>query len=192
MVTETTPALVTADDLWKRHASGQHGELVRGEFCDLMPPGVLHAWIVARIAGLLYVYLVDRNIGTVLAGDHGVVVERNPDTVRGPDVAFYSFQTMPLNPDILGFTDLVPELVVEVRSPNDSRADIHDKAMMWLGHGVQVVWVVLPQTRQIDVYRASAQTETLSESDYLVGDNVLPDFRCPVSDMFPAVASDAE
>ena len=192
MVTEAPPRLVTADDLLELSSDGFYGELIRGELCEQMPPGVLHAWIVARIAGLLYVHLVDKVIGTVLAGDHGVLVERDPDTVRAPDVAFYSAETMPLNPVVSGYTDLVPDLVVEVRSPNDSRADVHDKAMMWLSIGVKIVWVVLPETRRVDVYRPGAETATLSGTESLVGDNVLPEFVCSIGDMFPALESDTE
>ena len=86
MAAEAGSALITADDLLAHDRRYRHGELIRGEFHQLTPPGVLHAWIVARIAGLLYVFLSDKPIGTVLAGDHGVLIERDPDTVRGPDL----------------------------------------------------------------------------------------------------------
>ena len=93
---------------------------------------------------------------------------------------------MPLNPNLSGFTELIPDLVVEVRSPSDSRADIHDKAMMWLSHGAGIVWVVLPETRRVDVYRRGLKTQTLNEPDDLDGGGVLPGFHCAVSSIFPA------
>ncbi len=71
MVTESPPNLISAADLLARDGQSARSELIRGEFCELMPPGVLHAWIVTRIAGLLYAYLLDNAIGTILAGDPG-------------------------------------------------------------------------------------------------------------------------
>ncbi len=76
---------------------------------------------------------------------------------------------MPLNPSTRGFTELVPDLVVEARSPSDSCASVHDKALMWLNQGIKVAWVVLPKIRCVDVYRLGVKTETLNEPDDLDG-----------------------
>ena len=78
----------------------------------------------------------------------------------------------------------MPDLVVEVASPSDSRPQIHDKARMWLSHGVRLVWVVHPDTRTVDVHRADRDAGTLGEEDSLDGMDVLPGFSCPVKAVF--------
>ena len=76
------------------------------------------------------------------------------------------------------------ELVVEIRSPRDSAADIAEKALMWLANGVLIVWTVDPDARTVDVYRAGFPVVTLADGDSLDGGDVLPGFSCAVSDIF--------
>ena len=79
---------------------------------------------------------------------------------------------------------MVPDLVVEVASPSDSRRELNDKAQMWLRHGVRVVWVVQPDTRTVDVHPADGPVVTLGDDDSLGGGDVLPGFSCAVRAVF--------
>ena len=119
-----------------------------------------------------------------MASDLGVRLERDPDTVREPDIAFISAERLSLDADVPGYLELVPDLVVEVASPSDSRREINEKASMWLEYGVQLVWVPFPDTRTVDVYCADSATVTLNEDDTLDGSDVLPGFTCRVSEIF--------
>src|SRR5262245_40502366 len=68
---------------------GRQLELVRGEVVEMSRPGKLHGLICANVVGILRNYAVARKKGYVCSNDTGVVVRRNPDTVRGPDVLFF-------------------------------------------------------------------------------------------------------
>ena len=83
-----------------------------------------------------------------------------------------------------GYAEVAPDLVVEIASPGDSRRTVHDKARMWLSHGVRLVWVVHPETRTVDVHQADRDTATAGEDDALDGLDVLPGFSCPVWTVF--------
>ena len=83
-----------------------------------------------------------------------------------------------------GYAEVVPDLLVEVVSPNDTRREVAAKARMWLRYDVRLVWVVLTQTRSVDVYRPGHAVETLTDQDTLNGLDVLPGFTCPVSAIF--------
>ncbi len=185
MTTETSAKLMTADELLRLGADAR-GELIRGVFCEMTPTGVQHARIAARLTVRLGVFIEPRRLGELAVGDMGVRLERDPDTVRAPDIAFTSAECSALEPAITGYAEVVPDLAVEVRSPNDSRREVHDKALMWLSHGVRLVWVVHPDTRTIDVYRADAPAATLAGDATLDGCDVLPGFACPVSAVFDA------
>ena len=76
MVTEAPPTLVTAEELLRLSAKGFYGELIRGELCEAMPPGIRHGKIVARIAALLLFFVDPKKLGTVVAGDPGVWLEQ--------------------------------------------------------------------------------------------------------------------
>ena len=114
----------------------------------------------------------------------GIRLEREPDTVREPDIAFISAERMPLDVRVRGYSEVVPELVVEIVSPSDSRDSVHDKAYMWLFHGVALVWVVDPETRTLAVYQIGSPRVILTEEDTLDGSPVLPGFSMPVTEVF--------
>ena len=181
---ESLPRLVTADELLKLDAQGFCGELIRGVLCEMPPPGIEHGQICLRIGSLILRFVDERRLGTATTNDAGVVLERDPDTVRGPDVAFYSNDRLSPGVRVPGYSEHPPDLAVEVKSPNDSRDDIHDKALMWLSYGVRLVWVVLPDTRTVDVYRSSRDITTVSGGSELSDDGVLPGFRCTLEDVF--------
>ena len=179
-MTTTGAELLTADELLRLDV---RGELIRGVLHEMPPPGAEHAEIVANLTIRLGNFIQPRRLGR-LATDMGVWLERGPDTVRAPDIAFTSAERSPLGPRITGYPEVVPDLAVEVRSPRDSRADLDRKAEMWLSHGVRLVWVVHPGNRTIDVHRSGADAVTLADHASLDGLDVLPGFTCPVSAVF--------
>ena len=183
--TATTGArLLTAADLLRLYGEDVRGELIRGVLCETMAAGQEHGEIAMRLGAALLGFIEPRGLGRVTGSDSGVWLERDPDTVREPDVAFFSAEKMPLNARITGYAEVVPDLVVEVASPGDSRREVHDKARMWLSHGVRLIWVVHPETRTVDVYRTDGAAATLSETDALDGLDVLPGFTCALSAVF--------
>ena len=176
--------LLTADDLRRLCDEGVRGELVRGVLHETMPTGHRHGKIVANLTFELCSFVKPRGLGTVVASDAGFWLERDPDTVREPDVAFTSAQKIPLDAEIDGYAEAVPDLVVEVVSPSQSRGWARDRAAMWLRHGARLVWVVHPDTATVDVHRRDEAASTRSEGDLLDGLDVLPGFACAVSDVF--------
>ena len=185
MTTESTTRLMTADELL-RLDTDVRGELIRGVFYEMPPPGLEHNEIAANLGYELKAFIKPRRLGRLGVGDTGILLERDPDTVRAPDVAFFHAERLPLGPRVTGYPDVVPDLAAEVRSPNDSGAELGRKARLWLGHGVRLVWVVNPDSRTVDVYRPDAPVATLDDSDNLDGLDVLPGFTCPVSAIFDA------
>ncbi|MCY3951298.1 MAG: Uma2 family endonuclease [bacterium] len=176
-------ALLTAADLLRLDAEGVRGELIRGELCETLPAGQRHGKIVMRLGARLVVFAEAGRLGTVVGSDSGVRLERDPDTVREPDIAFTSVERLPLGADVEGYAEVVPDLVVEVASPGDSRWAAHDKARMWLSHGVRLVWVVYPQTRSVEVHRSESPIETIIGEGVLDGLDVVPGFSCPLSEV---------
>ena len=183
-MTTAKTKLLTADELLRLYSHGVRGELIRGVLHETMPTGQEHGETAANATFLLASFVKPRKLGRLTTSDAGVWLERNPDTVREPDVAFFSAEKIPPGLRVTGYSEVVPDLVVEISSPSDSRRQIREKAMMWLDHGVLLVWVAHPNTRTIDVHRAGGDLTTLSEGDTLDGGDVLPGFTCDVSDIF--------
>ena len=176
--------LLTADDLLRLYNEGVKGELVLGVLCETVAAGIEHGEIAVNIAAPLRVFVRQERLGRVIASDAGIRLERGPDTVREPDVAFISAERLPLGVRVRGYSDVVPDLVVEIISPSDSHQAVHDKACMWLYHGVTLVWVVDPDRRTVTVRQSRESTVVLGEGDMLDGSPVLPGFAMPVAEVF--------
>ena len=185
---KTKPArrLLTADDLLRLDAQGVRGELISGALIEMTPTGREHGQIVANLVGELRNFVKPRKLGILTTSDSGVRLERDPDTVREPDVAFFSAEKSPLNERVTGYAEVVPDLVAEVASPSDSRAAVNDKALMWLRYGARLVWVVHPDARVVEVHREGHPVAALGENDALDGLDALPGFACPVREIFEA------
>ena len=180
----TATELLTADDLLRLDSQGTRGELIRGVFHEIMSSGLEHSKIAAKLTVLLGIFVMPRNLGTLATSDLGVWLERDPDTVREPDIAYFSAARLPPNVRITGYAEVPPDLVVEIVSPSDTRREVRDKARMWLSYGVALVWVVQPDTRTVDVYEPDQAVVSLTDQDTLDGSEVLPGFTCPISDIF--------
>ena len=176
--------LLTAEDLLRLYSEGVRGELIRGVLHETMPAGFKHGWIATKLIALLMNFIQPRALGTLVASDSGVWLERDPDTVREPDIAFTSVERLPINADIDGYSEVVPDLVVEIVSPNDRPGEVVEKTAMWLSFGVRLVWLVRPDSRTIEVHHLGGQVEMLGEDDALDGLDVLPGFSCDVAAVF--------
>ena len=183
---QTASELLTADDLLRLYADGVRGELIRGALSETMPAGLRHGQIAVNLAILLGVFVKPKKLGVLAGSDSGVLLERDPDTVREPDVAFFSAEKIPPDADIPGYAEVAPDLVVEIVSPTDRLSAVNDKALMWLRYGVRLVWVVRPEERLVDVHRDGHPVVTLDESAALDGHDVLPGFSCAVREVFGA------
>ncbi len=115
----------------------------------------------------------------------GVLTEREPDTVRGADVAFYSYNRVPKG--MLPreeYLDVVPELVFEVLSPDDRWPKVMAKVVEYLDAGVGVVCVLDPSRRNLYLYEGEEPVRILSENDEFTLPTILGEFRVAVRDFY--------
>ena len=161
---------------------GSFLELVRGEVIVMPPAKGKHGICCQRVGRFLGNFVDPAKLGWVTTNDTGVVLERGPDTVRGPDVAFWSIARQPAMPD--GYFLIPPDIAVEVLSPSDRRGDVRAKIKEYVFYSVSLVWLVDPETRTVMVYQGSMRGTELGDDDLLDGGDVLPGFSCKVSDLF--------
>jgi Uma2 family endonuclease len=180
----TATALLTAEEYLLLPDNGQPTELVRGKVIPMNVPFPRHGEICVQTAYLLRRYLETHEIGRVVSNDSGVVTERNPDTVRGADVAYYSYARVPRGPLPRGYLPVPPELVFEVRSPTDRWSEIQIKVGEYLQAGVSVVCVLDEQTRTAHLFDANQPPRALSEDKDLTFPDILGGFRASVRQFF--------
>jgi Uma2 family endonuclease len=188
MVTATQEKLLTAEEFAElpNPPDGSQQELVRGVIITMPPPQLPHGFVCAKAARLVGNHCDDNNLGFVTANDAGVITARGPDTVRGPDVAFWSFKRLPSVPE--KYAEVLPDLAIEVLSPGNTRRQIEAKIVEYLTGGSKMVWVIDPMDRTVSVYKpgpSELEGTILHSGSTLEGEDVLPGFRCPVSAFFP-------
>lgn len=180
----TTLQQVTADELFARRKDGFRYELVKGELRKMSPAGSEHGAIIVRITIRLGQHVEANNLGVCFGAETGFKIASDPDTVRAPDVAFVSRGRVPESGIPKKFWPGAPDLAVEVLSPGDSLEEVEEKVEDWLSAGARAVWVVSPKRRGVSVYRSMTDVTRLSESGEIDGGDVVPGFRCKVSEIF--------
>jgi Uma2 family endonuclease len=184
MPTQVSAPLLTLDEYAKLPCDGTETELVRGKVVRMPPTFPYHGLICSRLVRILGAFAEEHGLGWVLSNDAGVVTERDPDTLRGPDVAFYSYARIPKGPfPQNAYLSVVPELVVEVRSPSDRWPKVLAKMAEYLDAGVSVVCILDAESQKVQLYR-DALPQTLHGSDDLTVPDILPGFRVSVSRFF--------
>jgi Uma2 family endonuclease len=146
------------------------------------PAGFRHGQVVARIVHIIATFLETSPIGIVLGDNVGLHFPNG--NLRSPDVFFVRNSKVPVGKEAKGFGNFVPDLAVEILSPNDSLKEVGQKIGEFLECGVTVVWLVDPERETVTVYRSLSQTEQLSSKDVITTE-CLPGFSCAVSRFFP-------
>jgi Uma2 family endonuclease len=176
--------LWTAEEFGRRADSGYPEELVRGRIVTMTPPGRRHGQVCSKVDRILGNFAEEHDLGHVLSNDSGVITERGPDTVRGPDIAFYSYDRIPKGPLPSGYGPEIPELVFEVRSPGDRWREMTIKAGEYLSAGVSFVVILDPEAETAVVYGGDEPPRVLGTDDELAFPELLGAFRVKVGRFF--------
>ena len=176
--------LVSAEELERMGERDFGFELVRGELVPVTPAGREHGVLAGFLAFDLTAFVRPRHLGRVYPDGTGYKLSANPDTVRGPDVSFVSRERDAALKARRGFIPGAPDLAAEIRSPDDTVAQLEAKAVEYLDAGSRLVWLVYPHSRQAKVHQPGHAPVTLSADDTLDGGDVLPGFALPLSRLF--------
>jgi Uma2 family endonuclease len=187
MTTATTVQRMTAEEFfdWVHRPENDDRwfELDRGKVIELSPPNRVHGRVCACVGFVLADFTFRRKKGYVTTNNAGVILARNPDTVRGPDVALYEdavrFADLPSRYD-----ELPPRIAVEVLSPDDRADLVVRKLVDYLAGGVQLVWLIDPITCTATVWRGDRMPYRVDRDGELSGEEVLPGLTCKLADLF--------
>jgi Uma2 family endonuclease len=164
-------------------------ELHRGEIIEMPPPGELHGILCAWITHLLWRYVLERGRGRVCSNDTGLIVARDPDAVRGPDVILLD-DTRQLDQLSRRYIDRLPALVVEVLSPNDQKGKVDLRISQYQRRGIPLIWIVDPEARTVSVYRPGKEHYVRDDTEEVTGEDVLPGMRYDVAEFFTLPGSE--
>lgn len=159
-------------------------ELEEGRLIEMTPAGFEHGRVAGRIYEALRAYLRRNELGQVATSEVGMIVARDPDTVRGAEVVFISWTRLPRGRRVKGFLEVPPELVVEVFSPEDRWSEVERKVAEYHAFGVDLVWVADPGTETVRVFPKGADPRVTHGNGHLEAGQVLPGLEIAVASLF--------
>ncbi len=176
----TTGQAATEADLLRMPSDGWKYELVDGEI-RMSPAGARHGQVCVSLVLRLGSFVKERRLGHVFDSSTGFRLPGG--NVRLPDVCFVARGRFKAEKVPDGFGDVVPDLAVEVLSPDDRARDVLDKVGEYLQAGVRLVWVVDPRRERAVAYRSLTDIANIGPDDLLDGGEVLPGFRVKLKEI---------
>jgi Uma2 family endonuclease len=172
--------LLTAEEYARTPDDGR-SELVRGRVVALTFPPPRHGQVCSQASRLICDAVEDHGH---LVVNIGIVTRRDPDTVRGADVVYYSFDRVAKGPLPWEYLAVPPELILEVLAPDDRGRDVLERSLEFLDTGVNHVCILDPATATIQIHTADHPPRLLTADDEFALPEVLGQFRVPVRRFF--------
>ena len=176
----TAARAATEADLMAMPDNGSRYELVDGEIRSMSPAGRPHGRVVVRLTVRLGAFVEAQCLGESYDSSTGFRMLNG--NVRSPDLSFVSATRLE-GAAADGYLPVAPDLAVEILSPGDRSREVLDKVGEYLDSGVRLVWVIDPEKRSATRYRSLVDVRTLDVDDVLDGEDVVPGFRCALSEI---------
>ncbi len=175
---------LTAEQFAERYHDANGYELVRGELIELPPAGMGHSGSNAQVCILVGAWAKSTGLGRVFVGEAALITERDPDTLRGADLAYYSYERLPKGKRRFGYSTVPPELIVEIVGERGDWKRALKKVGEYLSMGVDRVWLLDAEAESVRVVRPNGPPIELAGDDELRDEVILPGFSCRVSELF--------
>ncbi len=166
-----------------RLPEGWRYEIDEGELIIMPPAGFEHGEISAAVVTALQTHVRAHHLGVTLTNEPGFRLRRGPDTLRAPDVAFVSNERLARVADRRRFSEVPPDLAVEVLSPSDANVDMERKVQQYLAAGVRSVWILDPAAGTLRQIAAGGGERVTTHPDAIVEDPVLPGFHASLREL---------
>jgi Uma2 family endonuclease len=185
---QTVTGLMTADEFFDSpYAEGF--ELINGKVVSKrggteinMPTGAKHGAVTDELESRISYFVRENKLGKVFAAETGFILAEG--TVRGIDISFVGNEKITKFGIPESFFPCAPDLAVEVISPGNTFDEIQDKIEQYLAAGTKLVWIVYPKRKMVHIHRQSNVIKVLRENDELTGEEVLPDFKVRLTEIF--------
>jgi len=143
----TTSKIVTYEEWLRMPEVEGREEVVDGQIVIMPPNKWSHQEILAELHAILLAQF-DRKVVRVASSVFGLVIRKEPLTLRSPDLALFVRKNIV---ELDGYVYSPPELIVEVLSPRHTRRDMVKKTEDYQSIGVPELWILSPEARTWEV-----------------------------------------
>ncbi|MBE9092556.1 Uma2 family endonuclease [Tychonema sp. LEGE 07203] len=163
-------------------------ELEDGRLSIVGPSDIVSSEISSILIRLLGNWVYPRRLGRVFDSAGGFIM---PDTnVKAPDVSFVRAARLRQSPRYFG--ELVPDLVVEIKSQSDRIKPIETKVLKFIELGAVVGILIDPDEETVTIYRSTGEPTVLGNGDILTVAELFPGWELPVSELWPPIFTEEE
>lgn len=163
-------------------------ELEDGRLSIVGPSDIVSSEISSRLIAFLFAWINPRRLGRVFDSAGGFIM---PDTnVKAPDVSFVRAARLRQSPRYFG--ELVPDLVVEIKSQSDRIKLIETKVLKFIELGAIVGILIDPDEETVTIYRSTGEPTVLGNGDILTVAELFPGWELPVSELWPPIFTEEE
>ena len=163
-------------------------ELEDGRLSVMGPSDIVSSEISSRLIAFLFAWINPRRLGRVFDSAGGFIM---PDTnVKAPDVSFVRAARLRQSPRYFG--ELVPDLVVEIKSQSDRIKPIETKVLKFIELGAIAGILIDPDEETVTIYRSTGEPTVLGNGDILTVAELFPGWELPVSELWPPIFTEEE
>jgi Uma2 family endonuclease len=158
-------------------------ELEDGRLSIMGPSDIVSSEIGSILIRLLGNWVYPRRLGRVFDSAGGFIM---PNTnVKAPDVSFVRAARLRQSPRYFG--ELVPDLVVEIKSQSDRIKSIETKVLKFIELGAVVGILIDPDEETVTIYRSIGEPTILGNGDILTIPELVPGWE-----LWPPVFTEEE
>lgn len=157
-------------------------ELLHGRLIKTMPASKRHGNVAIKISIALGSHIEKNKLGECYAAETGFVLSKADKNMIAPDFAFIRADREQFQ--AAGWSDVIPDFVLEVISPNEIAEDVHEKVLAWLKASVRLVWLAYPNSKTVAAYLPTGDAKIYQAADLITCHDVIAGFEQPVSSFF--------
>lgn len=171
---------LTLDQFLQMEETKPASEYACGEAFQKPMPDVPHSAIQIFLGAVLVPFLAQTGIGRAFTELRCIFGPPGRERTYVPDITYVAKARLPSERHL----HTVPDLAIEILSPDQHMAHFLDKIQFYLLYGVRLVWVIDPATATVTVQVPGEEARILSAGDMLDGGDVLLGFSVAVDEIF--------
>ena len=156
-------------------------ELVDGKIIVMGPSDIVSSEIGLEFGRLLLNWVKPRKLGRVFESSGGFILPNS--NLTAPDVSFVVAERLKQSKRY--FAELVPDLVVEIKSQSDRLKPLRDKIISFIEMGAKVGILIDPDKRTVTIYSPKAEPIVLTDGDTISIPELLPGWEVPLAELWP-------
>ncbi len=156
-------------------------EIVNGQPEEKVTGGARHGGVGMRLGARLVMHVEAHRLGGIYGPDTTFQIGANE---RLPDISFVAAERIPPEGKPEGKWPMAPDLAVEIILPGDLFEEVISKVKDYFAGGVRQAWLISPEHKTVIIHHSPTQTTILSEEDEPISEDLLPGFRCRISELF--------